>query len=102
MLAVGDVRCGNIKRVAPAVGEGSIAISFVWRSGNAYDVIFDVSRAAIAAERRRLAGGRADGARLREAVHAGWTHRQSPPRKGVIRAKSVTGAAIAAAKRLAK
>jgi thioredoxin reductase (NADPH) len=24
-----DVRCGNIKRVAAAVGEGSIAVSFV-------------------------------------------------------------------------
>lgn len=29
--AVGDVRCGNIKRVASAVGEGSTAISFVHR-----------------------------------------------------------------------
>jgi thioredoxin reductase (NADPH) len=29
VLAVGDVRCGNIKRVASAVGEGSIAVSFV-------------------------------------------------------------------------
>ena len=29
VLAVGDVRCGNVKRVASAVGEGSIAISFV-------------------------------------------------------------------------
>jgi thioredoxin reductase (NADPH) len=27
--AVGDVRGGNIKRVASAVGEGSIAVSFV-------------------------------------------------------------------------
>ncbi len=31
VLAVGDVRCGNIKRVASAVGEGSIAVSFVHR-----------------------------------------------------------------------
>ena len=31
VLAVGDVRCGNINRVAPTVGEGSIAISFVHR-----------------------------------------------------------------------
>lgn len=31
LFAVGDVRCGNIKRVASAVGEGSIAISFVHR-----------------------------------------------------------------------
>jgi thioredoxin reductase (NADPH) len=31
VLAVGDVRCGNVKRVASAVGEGSIAISFVHR-----------------------------------------------------------------------
>ena len=29
MFAVGDVRGGNIKRVASAVGEGSIAIAFV-------------------------------------------------------------------------
>jgi thioredoxin reductase (NADPH) len=29
VLAVGDVRGGNIKRVASAVGEGSIAVSFV-------------------------------------------------------------------------
>jgi len=29
VLAVGDVRCGNVKRVASAVGEGSIAITFV-------------------------------------------------------------------------
>jgi thioredoxin reductase (NADPH) len=31
VFAVGDVRRGNIKRVASAVGEGSIAISFVHR-----------------------------------------------------------------------
>jgi thioredoxin reductase (NADPH) len=29
VFAVGDIRCGNVKRVASAVGEGSIAISFV-------------------------------------------------------------------------
>lgn len=29
ILAVGDVRGGSVKRVASAVGEGSIAISFV-------------------------------------------------------------------------
>ena len=29
MFAVGDVRAGNIKRVASAVGEGSIAVAFV-------------------------------------------------------------------------
>jgi len=29
IFAVGDVRAGNIKRVASAVGEGSIAVSFV-------------------------------------------------------------------------
>jgi thioredoxin reductase (NADPH) len=29
VFAVGDVRGGNLKRVAPAVGEGSIAVSFV-------------------------------------------------------------------------
>ena len=32
VFAVGDVRAGNIKRVASAVGEGSIAISFVHRA----------------------------------------------------------------------
>jgi len=31
VFAIGDVRCGNVKRVASAVGEGSIAISFVHR-----------------------------------------------------------------------
>jgi thioredoxin reductase (NADPH) len=31
VFAVGDVRCGNIRRVASAVGEGSIAISYVHR-----------------------------------------------------------------------
>ena len=31
VFAVGDVRNGSIKRVASAVGEGSIAISFVHR-----------------------------------------------------------------------
>jgi thioredoxin reductase (NADPH) len=29
VFAVGDVRRGNVKRVASAVGEGSIAITFV-------------------------------------------------------------------------
>ena len=32
VFAVGDVRCGSLKRVASAVGEGSIAISFVHRT----------------------------------------------------------------------
>ncbi|HEX7252307.1 MAG TPA: NAD(P)/FAD-dependent oxidoreductase, partial [Thermoanaerobaculia bacterium] len=32
VFAVGDVRCGSVKRVASAVGEGSIAISFVHRA----------------------------------------------------------------------
>jgi thioredoxin reductase (NADPH) len=32
VFAVGDVRNGNVKRVASAVGEGSIAISFVHRT----------------------------------------------------------------------
>jgi thioredoxin reductase (NADPH) len=31
VFAVGDVRSNNVKRVASAVGEGSIAISFVHR-----------------------------------------------------------------------
>jgi thioredoxin reductase (NADPH) len=29
VFAVGDVRCGNIKRVASAVGEGVIAVAFI-------------------------------------------------------------------------
>ena len=29
VFAVGDVRCGNFKRVAPAVGEGSVAVGLV-------------------------------------------------------------------------
>ena len=32
VFAVGDVRAGNIKRVASAVGEGSIAVSFVHKT----------------------------------------------------------------------
>ena len=32
VFAVGDVRSGNVKRVASAVGEGSIAISFVHKA----------------------------------------------------------------------
>jgi thioredoxin reductase (NADPH) len=31
VFAIGDVREGNVKRVASAVGEGSIAVSFVHR-----------------------------------------------------------------------
>jgi thioredoxin reductase (NADPH) len=31
VFGVGDVRCGNVKRVASAVGEGSIAVSFIHR-----------------------------------------------------------------------
>jgi thioredoxin reductase (NADPH) len=31
VFATGDVRCGNVKRVASAVGEGSIVISFIHR-----------------------------------------------------------------------
>ena len=32
VFAVGDVRSGNVKRVASAVGEGSISVSFVHRA----------------------------------------------------------------------
>ena len=32
VFAVGDVRAGSIKRVASAVGEGSIAVTFVHRA----------------------------------------------------------------------
>ena len=31
IFAVGDVRSGSVKRVASAVGEGSVVISEVWR-----------------------------------------------------------------------
>ena len=31
VFAVGDVRCGNLKRVASAVGEGAMAVAFVHR-----------------------------------------------------------------------
>ncbi len=31
VLAAGDIRAGNIKRVASAVGEGSISVSFVYQ-----------------------------------------------------------------------
>jgi thioredoxin reductase (NADPH) len=31
VFAAGDVRAGNLKRVAAAVGEGSIAVSFIHR-----------------------------------------------------------------------
>ena len=47
VFAVGDVRCGNIKRVASAVGEGSIAISFVHR---VLAESRDVSQAAVRLE----------------------------------------------------
>jgi len=36
VFAVGDVRCGNVKRVASAVGEGSIVVSFVHRMLQAF------------------------------------------------------------------
>ena len=32
VFAAGDVRCGNMKRVASAVGEGSMAVAFVHRA----------------------------------------------------------------------
>ena len=32
VFAVGDVRCNSVKRVASAVGEGSISVSFVHRA----------------------------------------------------------------------
>jgi thioredoxin reductase (NADPH) len=31
VFAVGDVRAGNVKRIASAVGEGAIAVTFVHR-----------------------------------------------------------------------
>ncbi len=31
IFAVGDVRAGSVKRVASAVGEGSVVVSQVWR-----------------------------------------------------------------------
>ena len=35
IFAVGDVRAGSVKRVASAVGEGSVVISDVWNHVNA-------------------------------------------------------------------
>lgn len=35
IFAVGDVRSGSVKRVASAVGEGSVVISHVWLHVNA-------------------------------------------------------------------
>ena len=32
MFAVGDVRSGSVKRIASAVGEGSICVQFVHRA----------------------------------------------------------------------
>ncbi|MFZ0498232.1 MAG: hypothetical protein WAU49_21610 [Steroidobacteraceae bacterium] len=32
VFAVGDVRAGSVKRIAPAVGEGSITVQFVHRA----------------------------------------------------------------------
>jgi thioredoxin reductase (NADPH) len=65
VLAVGDVRRGSVKRVASAVGEGSIAIQLVHSlfasdrldSGPARDPVAAASDRAVAAT-----GGRADGA----------------------------------------
>ncbi|MEJ6393069.1 FAD-dependent oxidoreductase [Gymnodinialimonas sp. 2305UL16-5] len=37
IFAVGDVRAGSVKRVASAVGEGSVVISKVWEHVNASD-----------------------------------------------------------------
>jgi thioredoxin reductase (NADPH) len=34
IFAVGDVRAGSVKRVASAVGEGSVVISKVWEHVN--------------------------------------------------------------------
>jgi thioredoxin reductase (NADPH) len=31
IFAVGDVRAGSVKRVASAVGEGSVVVSEVWK-----------------------------------------------------------------------
>src|SRR4029077_12812635 len=50
VFAVGDVRCGNIKRVASAVGEGSIAISFVHR------VLAEEAEAGVRNRRHALTG----------------------------------------------
>ncbi|MEO0580549.1 MAG: NAD(P)/FAD-dependent oxidoreductase, partial [Pseudomonadota bacterium] len=41
LYAVGDVRAGSVKRVASAVGEGSVVISEIWR-------FLDTQRAAVA------------------------------------------------------
>jgi thioredoxin reductase (NADPH) len=52
VFAVGDVRCGNIKRVASAVGEGSIATSFVHRVLAEDQGIIAAARHARTRERR--------------------------------------------------
>jgi len=46
IFAVGDVRSGNVKRVASAVGEGAIAVSFVHDVLRRADVEAVMSRAA--------------------------------------------------------
>jgi thioredoxin reductase (NADPH) len=35
IFAVGDVRAGSVKRVASAVGEGSVVVSAIWSALNA-------------------------------------------------------------------
>jgi thioredoxin reductase (NADPH) len=35
-LAVGDVRAGSVKRVASAVGEGSVVVSAIWSALNTH------------------------------------------------------------------
>ena len=55
VFAVGDVRGGNIKRVASAVGEGSIAVSFVHRVLAALPA---GARAAVGRQGAGPAGGR--------------------------------------------
>ena len=37
IFAVGDVRAGSVKRVASAVGEGSVVVSAIWSAINAID-----------------------------------------------------------------
>src|SRR5262249_23250246 len=47
IFAAGDVRGGNVKRVASAVGEGSSAISFVHKTLGEYPAVFSGPRLEI-------------------------------------------------------
>ena len=62
IFAVGDVRGGNVKRVASAVGEGSIAIAFVHQ-------VLQASRCALTRRTRQPLDARRDDPRVEPDVH---------------------------------